>query len=178
MAVIQRIREFFIPPPELEPETIVSAPPTVYAIRPLTDKYLKEILRLNLRCFKAGENYTKHTFSYLLNEPNSLSYRIVTPNENIVGFIFIMTNRGDGTGHITSIAVAPEHRRRGLAVKLLGHAEEALSKRNVGISMLEVRVSNVAAQSLYRRQGYSIVQRLSAYYNNGEDGFLMVKSLS
>ena len=177
MAVIQRIREFFTPLSELEPETIVPAPPTVYAIRPLTDKYLSEILRLNLRCFKAGENYTKHTFSYLLNEPNSLSYRVVTPDNTIVAFIFIMANAKDGTGHITSVAVAPEHRRRGLAVKLLQHAEEALRKRNIGIMMLEVRVSNIAAQNLYRRHGYLTVQRLPKYYNNGEDGFLMVKSL-
>jgi ribosomal protein S18 acetylase RimI-like enzyme len=42
---------------------------------------------------------------------------------------------------------------------------------------LEVRVSNVAAQSLYRQFGYATVQRLENYYNNGEDGFLMVKSL-
>ena len=177
MAVLQKIREFFIPLPELEPEDILPAPPTTYTIRPLTDKYLKEILKLNLRCFKSGENYTKHTFSYLLNEPNTLSYRVVTPDYAIVGFIFIMVNHEDGTGHITSIAVAPEHRRRGLAVKLLQHAEEALRKRDVGILMLEVRVSNVSAQNLYKNCGYLIVQKLPKYYNNGEDGFLMVKSL-
>jgi ribosomal protein S18 acetylase RimI-like enzyme len=40
-----------------------------------------------------------------------------------------------------------------------------------------VRVSNISAQSLYRGLGYTIVQRLNNYYNNGEDAFLMVKSL-
>ena len=43
--------------------------------------------------------------------------------------------------------------------------------------MLEVRVSNIAAQSLYRGLDYAIVQRINKYYNNGEDCFLMVKSL-
>jgi len=64
-----------------------------------------------------------------------------------------------------------------LALKLLQSTEEALRKRDVGILMLEVRVSNVAAQNLYRGYGYVIMQRLHKYYNNGEDGFLMVKSL-
>ncbi|MEJ7699673.1 MAG: hypothetical protein WKF71_08535 [Pyrinomonadaceae bacterium] len=41
-------------------------PSTVYEIRPLTELHLKEVLTLNLRCFKEGENYTKYTFSYLL----------------------------------------------------------------------------------------------------------------
>ncbi len=176
MAVFQSILNFFAPPLIDEPESIVPAPPTVYEIRPLTDKHLKEVLKLNLRCFKAGENYTKYTFSYLLGEPKTLSYRIVTPTDQMVAFLFVMTN-ANGAGHITTIGVAPEHRRRGLAVKLLKHTEEALRKRAVNTVMLEVRVSNLPAQNLYRELGYATVQRLNAYYNNGEDGFLMVKSL-
>jgi ribosomal-protein-alanine N-acetyltransferase len=176
IAVLQKLREFFVAPTEFEPEVIVPAPPTVYEIQSLTEKHLEEILKLNLRCFKSGENYTKYTFSYLLNEPNCLSYRIVMPNGQMVGFVFVMTDE-DGAGHITTIGVAPEHRRRGLANKLLRHAEEALQKRCVRTVMLEVRVSNIAAQNLYREFDYTIVQRLLQYYNNGEDGFLMVKSL-
>lgn len=178
MAVFQSIRNFFVPTIALEPEVIVPAPPTAYEIRPLTDKQLKEVLMLNLRCFKAGENYTKHTFAYLLDEPNSLSYRAVTPTGQMAAFVFVMTSREDGTGHITTIGVAPEHRRRGLANKLMLHAEDALRLRGINVVMLEVRVSNRAAQNLYRAFDYAIVQRLPKYYNNGEDGFLMVKSLN
>ena len=177
MAVFQKIREFFVPPPEFETEAVIPAPLTTYAIRPLTDAHLDEVLKLNLRCFKYGENYTKHTFSFLLNEPNTLSYRVVTAEQNIVGFVFVMVSEHDGTGHLTTIGIAPEHRRRGLALKLLRHTEEALRKRDVAILMLEVRVSNIAAQTLYQNFGYAIMQRLIKYYNNGEDGFLMVKSL-
>jgi ribosomal-protein-alanine N-acetyltransferase len=178
MAVLDKLFNFFVPAEAEEtPEIIVPAPPTVYAIRTLTDKHLKEVLKLNLRCFRAGENYTKYTFNYLLSEPNCLSYRIVTPSEQMVGFVFVMSNQ-DGTGHITTIGIAPEHRRRGLAQMLLQHAEEALQKRRTSIVMLEVRVSNIAAQNLYRDLNYAVVQRLAKYYNNGEDGFLMVKSLN
>jgi ribosomal protein S18 acetylase RimI-like enzyme len=44
--------------------------------------------------------------------------------------------------------------------------------------MLEVRVGNYGAQQLYRRAGYHVVQRIAAYYNNGEDCYLMMKSLA
>ena len=178
MAVFQSIRNFFVPMPVFEPEIIAPAPPTVYEIHPLTDKQLKEVLKLNLCCFKAGENYTKHTFAYLLGEPNSLSYRVVTSTGQMAAFVFVMTSREDGTGHITTIGVAPEHRRRGLANKLLRHAEDALRLRGINVVMLEVRASNRAAQNLYREFDYAIVQRLPKYYNNGEDGFMMVKSLN
>ena len=63
-------------------------------------------------------------------------------------------------------------------MKLLRHSEKAMEKRGASIVMLEVRVGNLAAQNLYRARNYKIVQRLAKYYNNGEDGFLMVKSLS
>ncbi len=175
MAFLDKIFGLFVPTKRVEPEIIVSAPMMAYEICPLTEKHLKEVLKLNLRCFKEGENYTKHTFAYLLNEPNCISYQLVTPNKQMIAFVFVMVECG--IGHLTTIGVAPEHRRRGLAQRLLNHAEKALQNRNVSTVTLEVRVGNSAAQNLYRGLEYSIVQRIKKYYNNGEDGFLMVKSL-
>jgi ribosomal-protein-alanine N-acetyltransferase len=174
MAVLQRIRQFFITS-DAESEAIVPAPATRYEIRPLTGKQLKEVWLLNQRCFKNGEGYPKSTINYLLSESDSLSYRVVTPDDKMVGFIFI--NVKDGVAHLTTIGVAPEHRRRGIAEKMLDHLEKALRQRQVSMICLEVRVSNFLAQSLYRKHDFAIMQRLSGYYNNGEDGFLMVKSL-
>jgi ribosomal-protein-alanine N-acetyltransferase len=176
MAVLQTIRNFFVQDQAEETEIIVPAPPTVYEIRPLTDRHQTEVTALNLRCFKNGENYTKHTFAYLLGDANTLSYRVVTAENEMVGFVFVMLNE-DGAGHLTTIGVAPEHRRRGIAEKLLAHIENSMRQRNINTVMLEVRVSNVGAQNLYRNFGYSIAQRVNSYYNNGEDCFLMVKSL-
>ncbi len=177
MAVMQKIKEFFIPTDfEEKPEVVIPAPPTTYSIHPLTAKKLNEVLLLNLRCFNRGENYTKETFAYLLNEPNVVSYQIVTASKKMVGFIFIIVNTKD-VGHITTIAVAPEHRKRGLARKLLNHGEEALLKKGFDSIVLEVRVSNFAAQNLYSKYGYVIIQKLQGYYSDGEDAFLMSKNL-
>ena len=176
MAVLQTIRNFFVPIEADEAEAVVPAPLTEYEIHPLTDKNLSEVLRLNVRCFRNGENYTKHTFNYLLGEPRNLSYRIVTPSGEMVGFVFVLVNE-DGSAHLTTIGVAPEHRRRHIAKRLLDHVEEALRRRGAQTIVLEVRVSNTSAQYLYRASGYTVVQRLAKYYNNGEDCYLMVKAL-
>lgn len=177
MAFLQTIRSFFVSQtPIEETKVVVPAPPTVYEVRTLTEKQLKEVMSLNLRCFRNGENYTKHTFNYLLNDSRTLSYRVITPENEMVGFVFVMMD-DKGIGHITTIGIAPEHRRRGLAERLLAHSEDALQKRQISTVMLEVRVSNIAAQSLYRGRGYVVVQRIGKYYNNGEDCFLMMKSL-
>lgn len=177
MAVLQTIRKLFVPVADRAPEIVVPAPLCVYDIKPLTAKNLKEVLRLNIRCFRDGENYTKHTFSYLLNEPKTLSYRVVTPSDEMVGFVVVMVNE-NGAAHLTTIGIAPEHRRRGLAKRLLAHTEQAIRNREINTVMLEVRVSNTSAQKLYRENGYAIAQRIESYYNNGEDGFLMMKPLA
>lgn len=176
MAVLESIRNFFVPAAFTQPEIIIPAPLTNYEIRPLTLDNLQEVLRLNVRCFRNGDNYTKHTFEYLLNEPKTLSYRMVSPSAELVGFAFVMVNENNAA-HLTTIGVAPEHRRRNIAVRLLEHIEIALRVREVGTIMLEVRVGNHTAQTLYRTSGYTVVQRIGKYYNNGEDCFLMMKSL-
>jgi ribosomal-protein-alanine N-acetyltransferase len=176
MAVLQTLRNFLIPPEPADLQEVVPAPQTVYEIKTLTSDHLNDVLRLNVRCFKNGENYTKHTFSYLLNEPRTLSFRAVTPDDQIVGFVFVMVNDA-GAGHLTTIGVAPEHRRRGIGERLLAHTEEALRFRGFATIVLEVRVSNVGAQNLYHKHGYTTVQRIENYYVNGEGCFLMVKSL-
>ena len=60
---------------------------------------------------------------------------------------------------------------------MLIFAEDALQKREIRTLCLEVRVGNVTAQNLYRELNYAVMQRLTNYYTNGEDGFLMVKPL-
>jgi ribosomal protein S18 acetylase RimI-like enzyme len=83
----------------------------------------------------------------------------------------------DHTGHVTTVGVAPEHRRRNLAKRLMWQVEDAFRKRNVRLVRLEVRTMNTAAQKLYESLGYTITQKLPKYYSNGGDGLLMLKSL-
>jgi ribosomal-protein-alanine N-acetyltransferase len=176
MAVLETIKSLFIPIKPSGADVVIPAPPTEYSIKPLTTVQIKELLRLNLRCFPEGDSYNKHTLNYLLNEPMTISYQAVTPSDELVAFAFVMVN-GNGAAHLTTIGVAPEHRRRGLGLKLLEHLEKLLKQKEIGTIMLEVRVGNFAGQNLYRRIGYTVVQRINNYYNNGEDCYLMMKPL-
>ena len=190
MAVLDRLRGFwqtfmferpqheqdfpFVAPVPLESLTKFADD---YEIRPLTTKHLEELDALDRRCFTNGDSYTRHTLEYLLKEPNSLAYRVVSPKNGQMAAFVIAMHEQDGTGHITTIGVAPEHRRRGLAFFLLERVENAFRLRNVRTMRLEVRTNNFGAQQLYNRAGYSVAQRMNQYYANGGDGFLMVKSL-
>ena len=147
-----------------------------YDVRPLTAAQLDECWRLDQRCFVDGEAYSRETFEYLLTSPESVSYRAVTPDGTMVGFI-VGILEPDRTGHITTLGVAPEHRRRGVAQRMLLKVEEGFRRRGVRITRLEVRSVNTGAQDLYQKLGFAVTQRLPRYYSNGGDGLLMIKSL-
>lgn len=148
-----------------------------YDIRPLTHSQLDECWRLDQRCFIDGEAYSRDTFQYLLNAPEAVAYRAVTHDGLMVGFI-VGLSEPDQTGHITTLGVAPEHRRRRIAEAMLLKVEEAFRRRGLRTARLEVRSVNAGAQQLYRNLGYTVTQRLPRYYSNGGDGLLMVKPLA
>ena len=100
----------------------------------------------------------------------------VMPDGTMVGFIVGIVEP-DATGHVTTLGVAPEHRRRGVAQRMLLKVEEGFRRRGVRITRLEVRSVNTGAQDLYQKLGFAVTQRLPRYYSNGGDGLLMIKSL-
>jgi ribosomal-protein-alanine N-acetyltransferase len=181
MAVLKKIRsrlwappaEVYVPEPQLTTPVAVGAR---YDIRPLTISSLDDCWRLDQRCFVDGEAYSRETFEYLLTAPESVSFRAATANGAMVGFVIGLIEP-DHTGHITTVGIAPEHRRRHLGQRLMAEVEKGFKKRNVRIVRLEVRSLNIPAQKLYQHLGYAITQRLPKYYSNGGDGLLMLKSL-
>jgi ribosomal-protein-alanine N-acetyltransferase len=145
-------------------------------LRPLQLSDLNELWQLDLRCFVDGEAYERETFRYLLSNPNTIARQIRSEYDEMSAFALAVVE-ADGVGHITTIGVAPEYRRRGLARLILLEVERSFLARGVTTVRLEVRVGNTAAQHLYEQIGYVIIQRMSRYYSNGDDGYLMVKSL-
>ena len=76
--------------------------------------------------------------------------------------------------HISTLAVHPEWRGRGLGELLLVSLIEAGLLRGAAEATLEVRVSNEVAQGLYRKHGFVQVGRRKAYYtDNREDALIM-----
>jgi len=79
--------------------------------------------------------------------------------------------------HVVSVAVLPEHQRKGLGQALMEEGERAMAAKGCKEVFLEVRVGNEAATQLYKKLGYAVTQRLYSYYRDGEDAFLMSKGL-
>ncbi|GAI26839.1 unnamed protein product, partial [marine sediment metagenome] len=76
--------------------------------------------------------------------------------------------------HIIAIAVRNDYRRIGIGEGLLISVIELATQLNADVVTLEVRASNIAAQSLYDRYGFHVVRRRPRYYSdNDEDAVLM-----
>jgi ribosomal-protein-alanine N-acetyltransferase len=76
--------------------------------------------------------------------------------------------------HIATIATHPDYRRQGIARRMLIYTLESAMREGAQSSFLEVRESNLAAQEMYRKFGYTEVGRRKRYYrDNNEDAILM-----
>jgi [ribosomal protein S18]-alanine N-acetyltransferase len=99
-------------------------------------------------------------------------YRVARLDGQVVAFggIWLMVD----DAHVTTFGVHPDQRRRGIGRLLLLHLAEAAIALGSSRMTLEVRVSNVAAQALYRSFGFQVSGRRIAYYSDdGEDALVM-----
>jgi len=77
-----------------------------------------------------------------------------------------------GEAHVMTIAVTPDHRRRGEGTRMLLTLVDAAVERGASALTLEVAVSNVGAIALYRRFGFEEAGRRHEYYGR-EDALVM-----
>ncbi|HMK52920.1 MAG TPA: GNAT family N-acetyltransferase [Thermodesulfobacteriota bacterium] len=89
--------------------------------------------------------------------------------EEILGYIIFSRD-----GHIISIAVHLQHRRKGIGTYLLRRAMKTPRLRKV---WAEVRKSNHGAQGFYSKMGFQIEGVVSNYYGN-EDALIIQRTLS
>jgi ribosomal-protein-alanine N-acetyltransferase len=148
----------------------------ISVVEAMTPSDINECWHLDQRCFADGEAYDRETVRYLLSHTQSVCYKAVSPSRDMTAFVVGMIEP-DGVGHVVALGVGPDHRRRGLGRRLMGAVERGFRSRGVNTVRLEVRTSNIIAQKLYFDLGYHIVRRMPRYYTNGDDGYLMIKTL-
>jgi [ribosomal protein S18]-alanine N-acetyltransferase len=99
-------------------------------------------------------------------------YVVAKAGTTVVGYAGLMLTGGDG--HVTTIAVDPAWHRLGIGTRLLLAITRAGIARGCTGLTLEVRMSNEAAQDLYRRFGYAPAGVRKNYYSeSNEDALVM-----
>ncbi len=138
-------------------------------IRRFETRDLEAISQIEEACF--DDPYPQY-FLGQLAEANPETFLVALLEGRIVGYAVV--DRWADHDHLISIAVLPEHRRRGIAQQLLARLEDQLSnKRPV---RLEVRRNNKPAIQFYTKNGYMYVGVEERYYRDGEDALIMEKT--
>jgi ribosomal-protein-alanine acetyltransferase len=138
------------------------------------ESFLEEIYRVELTCFK--DPYPPRLLLYYLRLSQDL-FITCRSEGRIVGYVIGVIENFGRTGHIVSICVHSDYRRRGVGRRLMEILEELFRKKGAIETKLEVRVSNEPAINLYRSMGYTIIGIHQGYYSDGEDAYIMSKNL-
>jgi ribosomal-protein-alanine N-acetyltransferase len=154
-----------------------------FKLRKFMPDDLQSVMQINRVCLP--ENYTDFFFMDL-HQRFPETFIVAEENGVIAGYIMSrievgLSNYGFGglakKGHVVSIAVLPQHRRKGIAQSVINKAIEGMQYYKSKQCFLEVRVKNDIAISLYKKLGFEITRTLTGYYSDGEDAYVMTKRL-
>ena len=154
-----------------------------FKLRRFTPDDLQKVMNINRICLP--ENYTDIFFIDLYQRYPE-TFIVAEENGDIVGYAMCrievgLSNLGIGglvrKGHVVSIAVLPEARRKGIASALLSEAMEGMRSHKAKQCYLEVRVTNNIGISVYKKLGFEITRTIGGYYSDGEDAYVMTKKL-
>lgn len=115
---------------------------------------------------------TRRPFPLSLLPSRSVATLSVPNQMSIIGFagLWLMVDEA----HITTIAVHPDYRGRGLGELELVSLIDIAAQIGAKWVTLEVRVSNYVAQNLYRKYGFREAGMRHRYYSdNQEDALIM-----
>jgi len=99
-------------------------------------------------------------------------FLVAESGKEIVGFIMGVIS-GIKQSRILMLAVKDNFRRNGIASALIRSFRSSSALRSLDSIILEVRVSNMGAITLYNKFGFRTIGTLKAYYRDGEDGYRM-----
>jgi len=143
-------------------------------IRSATAKDVDELLRLENACFD-HDQLTRTDFRNALRASRCLVLVHADGDEIAAYALLRMKGR---QGHLQSLAVDPDERRRGLGRALIAAAEGAARARGARHMQLELREDNGAAEALYESLGYRHHGTWLAYYEDQSDAHCMQKLLA
>ncbi|MFN2503763.1 MAG: ribosomal protein S18-alanine N-acetyltransferase [Acidimicrobiales bacterium] len=148
-----------------------SGPPALMVhIVPMRRRHLRSVLRI-----EAETHPRPWSLSLFMSElalRTSRAYYVARVDGLVVGYVGLMMSADEG--HITTIAVDPNWQRRRIATRLLLVAVNEAIRRGGRALTLEVRMSNRAAQELYRAFGFRPAGvRKNYYVESNEDALVM-----
>ncbi len=97
--------------------------------------------------------------------------------QNIIGYAGVFAPGGTAADILT-VGVVPEHRSQGIARALMALITKWAKKQGSTAMLLEVKIDNLEAISLYESLGYVKLNIRKDYFGSGLDALVMRKDLT
>jgi ribosomal-protein-alanine N-acetyltransferase len=149
---------------------VVARPPVALRIEPMTLDDLPAVRAIERASF--FDPWPEDAYRNEIRTNRLASYVVARLGDDVVGFagLWVMVDEA----HVTSFAVDPRWRRRGVGERMLLALLDVAIARQAREATLEVRLSNLPARKLYEKHGFRPVGIRPRYYsNNGEDALIM-----
>ncbi len=138
-------------------------------------EHISDIELIEQECFSIP--WTREQLAAQMNDSTHIFLAAEDSPGHAVAYVGLMYVLDEG--YISNIAVSSDHRREGIADKLLDELKTRAEAKKLSFLTLEVRLSNLPAQNLYKKHGYVEVGRRKNYYSlPKEDAVLMTYFLS
>jgi ribosomal-protein-alanine N-acetyltransferase len=139
-------------------------------IIPMRRRHIPAVLRIEGKVYPRP--WSAGLFLSELAQKASRAYFVARHDGHVVGYAGVMI-LGD-EGHVTNVAVDPDHHRSRVGMRLLLRLVDESRARAVRSMTLEVRRANSGAQAMYRKFGFQTVGVRRGYYvETGEDAYIM-----
>ncbi len=140
-------------------------------IREVVAEDLEQVAAIERHCF--GHAWTAQQYRDGILEAPCCRGLVAVVDDRPVAFASITCLAGQG--YVPTFGVLQAYRRMGIGRQLLWALLAAAREMRAHDVVLEVRVSNEAAQRLYRAAGFGVLGVRRAYYQDpAEDGLVMV----
>lgn len=144
--------------------------------RRMTSKDVEAVFEIELATFPTP--WTLDSFYYEMQENQYSHYLIAEDSAGaIIGFcgMWLVID----AAQITNVAVVETERGQGIGEELMREAMRIAREAKMDVMSLEVRVTNVVAQNLYRKLGFQDGGIRKGYYtDNQEDALVMWVNLN
>jgi ribosomal-protein-alanine N-acetyltransferase len=139
-------------------------------VQPMRRRHVRSVLRIEQQVYPRP--WSSSLFLSELALRSTRAYFIARVGRELVGYAGLMMTLDEA--HVTTIAVEPRRHRSKIGTRLLLVLARDAVARGATILTLEVRMSNVAAQDMYRRFGFGPVGVRKNYYQEvNEDALVM-----
>lgn len=133
---------------------------------------------LEIECLSFAQPWSLSSFERELSLPFSrlLVSAVGADDAVVAGFLCRWTVADEL--HVLNIAVHPDCRRLGVAAGLIAEVVHEAKAHDIAVLTLEVRRSNLAARSLYRKFDFEERRLRRNYYGPAEDALVMELNLA